>query len=169
MLNCRPLDSSVHGISQAKVLEQVAIPVSRGIFLTQGLNPSLLHWQTDSLSLSHQGSPLISYVDLSVMFSSLQPHGLKPTGLLYPWNSPGKNNGVGSHSLFQGIFPIQGIFPTQGSNPGLPHGRQILYRLSYQGSPPIQNKKFKKKKGRLRRRVQHPTSWPGWWEAGASG
>ena len=28
-----------------------------------------------------------------------------------------------------------GIFPTQGSNPGLPHGRRILYQLSYQGSP----------------------------------
>ena len=49
-----------------------------------------------------------------------------------PWNSPGQNTGVGSHSL------LQGIFPTQGSNPGLPHFRKILYQLSprtlYQGS-----------------------------------
>ena len=30
---------------------------------------------------------------------------------------------------------LQGIFPTQGSKPGLPHCRQILYRLSHQGSP----------------------------------
>ena len=30
---------------------------------------------------------------------------------------------------------LQGIFPNQGSNPGLPHCRQILYQLSYQGSP----------------------------------
>ena len=30
---------------------------------------------------------------------------------------------------------LQGIFPTQGSNPGLLHYRQILYRLSLQGSP----------------------------------
>ena len=29
---------------------------------------------------------------------------------------------------------LQGIFPTQGSNAGLPHGRQILYQLSYKGS-----------------------------------
>ena len=42
------------------------------------------------------------------------------------WNSPGKNTGVGSHSL------LQGIFSTQGSNPGLPHCRQILYHLSHQ-------------------------------------
>ena len=31
----------------------------------------------------------------------------------------------------------RGIFPTQGSNPGLPHGRQILYQLSHKGSPKI--------------------------------
>ena len=29
---------------------------------------------------------------------------------------------------------FQVIFPTQGWNPGLPHCRQILYCLSYQGS-----------------------------------
>ena len=46
-----------------------------------------------------------------------------------PWNSPGQNTGVGSLSL------LQGIFPTQGSNPGLPHGRRILYQLSHKGSP----------------------------------
>ena len=36
------------------------------------------------------------------------------------WDSPGKNTGLGCHSLFQGIFP------TQGPNPGLPHCRQAL-------------------------------------------
>ena len=45
-----------------------------------------------------------------------------------PWNSPGKNTGMGCHAL------LQGIFPTQGSNPGLPHCRWILYLLSHQGS-----------------------------------
>ena len=48
--------------------------------------------------------------------------------LLCPWDSPGKNTGVGSHSL------LQGIFPTQGLNQGLLHSRQILYCLRYQGS-----------------------------------
>ena len=52
------------------------------------------------------------------------------TKLLYPWNSLGKNTGVGCHSLLRGIFPIQ------GSNPGLPPCRQILCHLSYPGSPP---------------------------------
>ena len=44
-------------------------------------------------------------------------------------DSPYKNTGMGCH-----VF-LQGIFPTQESNPGLPHWRQILYRLSHQGSP----------------------------------
>ena len=56
----------------------------------------------------------------SVVFDSLQPHGLYS-----PWNSPGQNTGVGSLSL------LQGTFPTQGSNPGLPHCRQTLYQLSH--------------------------------------
>ena len=42
-----------------------------------------------------------------------------------------KNTGVGSLSLFQGIFP------TQGSNPGLPHCKQVLCQLSHKGSPRI--------------------------------
>ena len=52
----------------------------------------------------------------SVMSYSLRPHGLYS-----PWISPDQNTGVGSRSL------LQGIFATQGSNPGLAHGRQILY------------------------------------------
>ena len=47
----------------------------------------------------------------SVMSNSLQPHGLKPTKLLCPWDSPGKNTGVGCHFLFQGIFLTQGLNP----------------------------------------------------------
>ena len=37
--------------------------------------------------------------------------------ILCPWNSPGKNTEVGSHSL------CQGIFPTLGWNLGLMHYR----------------------------------------------
>ena len=54
-----------------------------------------------------------------------------------PWTvahqapSSGKNTGVSSHSL------LQGIFPTQGSNPGILYCRQILYYLSHQGRPQI--------------------------------
>ena len=49
--------------------------------------------------------------------------------LLCPWDSPGKNTGVGCHSLLQGILPTQGLYS------GLSDCRQILYCLSLQGSP----------------------------------
>ena len=68
-------------------------------------------------------------VSCSIMSDSSRPCGLEPARLLSPWDSPGKNTGVGCHSL------LQGIFPTQGSNPGLLHCRHILYHLSHQGSP----------------------------------
>ena len=58
-------------------------------------------------------------------------NSLRPQGLYSPWNSVGQNTGVGSLSLFQGIFP------TQGLNPGLPHCRQILYQLSHKEGPRI--------------------------------
>ena len=58
---------------------------------------------------------------------SLPPHGLSAIRPLCPWNSPGKNTGVGCHCLFQEIFP------TQGSNLSLLHCREILYHLSQQG------------------------------------
>ena len=115
----------------------------QGISPTQGLNLHLLHWQADSLPLSHLGSPswIISSVDCSVMSDSLQPLGLYPTRLLCPWNFPGKNTGVGCH------FLLQGIFPTQGLNPGLLHCRQMLYHLSHQGSPKGKPVIYEKKSG----------------------
>ena len=39
---CDPMDYIVHGILQARILEWVAFPFSRGSSLTQGLNRSLL-------------------------------------------------------------------------------------------------------------------------------
>ena len=48
---------TIHGILQARILEWVAFPFSRGIFLTQGLNPGLPHCRWILCQLSHQGSP----------------------------------------------------------------------------------------------------------------
>ena len=47
----------------------------------------------------------------SVVSNSLQLHGLQPARLLCPWDSPGKNPGVGCLALLQGIFPIQSSNP----------------------------------------------------------
>ena len=39
-------------------------------------------------------------------------------------------------------FLLQGILLTQESNLGLLHCRQILYQLSYEGSPKVQGKQL---------------------------
>ena len=64
---CIPMDCSlpvsfVLGVSQARILEWIAISSSRGIFLTQGSNShllNLLHRQAGSLLLDHSGKPYI--------------------------------------------------------------------------------------------------------------
>ena len=62
---CNPMDgsppgSSLHGISQARILEWVAMPSSGGIFLTRGLNcvSYIDRWIVSPLS--YLGSPSIS-------------------------------------------------------------------------------------------------------------
>ena len=67
---CDPMDNSLPGSSVQGILPGKNIGVGchallQGIFLTQGLNlspPCLLHWQGDSLPLSHQESPKYSTV-----------------------------------------------------------------------------------------------------------
>ena len=71
----------------------------------------------------------VIHVSHSVVFNSLRPQGLYPSGLLCPWNSPGKNTGVNCHSL------LQGILLTQESKSGFLNCSQILYHLNRQGSP----------------------------------
>ena len=96
-----------------------------------GYNTSLL-WDDDDWNVlfSRVGNLLclkglkissVSHVSHSVMFDSSQPHGQWPSRLLCPWNSPGKNTGVGCHSLLQGIVPTL----------GLPQCRWILYHVSH--------------------------------------
>ena len=59
--DCSLPGSSVRGISQARILEWVAkglpgFSLLQGIVPTRGSNLHLIHWQVDSLPLSHQGS-----------------------------------------------------------------------------------------------------------------
>ena len=91
---CDPMDSSlpgssVHGIFQATILEQVVIFLLQQIFPTQGSNLQhlhLLHWQADSLPLSHKGSPH-TILDLSQKAEKWKQYKLCPktyyAGLLF--------------------------------------------------------------------------------------
>ena len=91
-----PMDSTIHGILQVKILEKVAFPFL-GDLPNSGIEHRSPALQGDSLPSEPQGKP--------------------------------KNTGVGSLPL------LQWIFLTQESNQGLLHCRQILYQLSYEGSP----------------------------------
>ena len=63
-------------VLQARILELVAISFSSGLFLIQGLNPCLLHWQVDSLPVNHLGSPSQLSVEdhFNVCLSGLSGH-----------------------------------------------------------------------------------------------
>ena len=74
---CHPIDgspssSSVPGILQAGILEWVASSFSNTCMHAKSLQSRL---------------------------TLCDPHGQQPTRLLCPWNSPGKNTGVGCHFL----------------------------------------------------------------------
>ena len=111
-----------------------------GIFPDQGSNPCRLHWQVDSLPLSHQGSPdsltlnvCLSETNQSVQFScsvvsnSLWPHEPQharppcpsPTPGLHPnpcplcrWCHPTISSSVVPFSSCPQSFPASGSFQT---------------------------------------------------------
>ena len=104
MSDCDPMDyspagSSVRGIFQARILEWVAMPSSR--------RSSQPRDQTRVSSVSCIGRRVLYHQHH--LSDSSRPHGLQPTRLLRPWDSPGKNTGMGSHALLQGIFLMQGL------------------------------------------------------------
>ena len=119
-----PPGSSVHGISQPRILEWVAISFSRG--------PALLRDQihvscTAGGFFTAESSVLCLVTQSCPTFCN--PMDCRQSGSSVCGASPDNNTGVGCHAF------LQGIFPTQGPNPGLPHYRQILSHLSHQGSP----------------------------------
>ena len=66
------------------------------------------------------------------MSDSVQPSGLQPVRVLGPWDSPGKNTGVGSHSL-----------PGDPSNPGIEPRSPALQADSLLSEPPRKPEAYK--------------------------
>ena len=93
---CDPLDYTGNGILQARILEWVAFPFSRG------------------------SSQPRDWTQVSCIAG----------GFFTSWATrEAQDTGTGSLSL------LQGIFLTQESNWDLLHCRQIIYQLSYEGTP----------------------------------
>ena len=141
---CDPMDCTVHGILQARILERVAFPfssrssqprdrtqVSRvaGIFFTIWATKEVQVKWSGSLSLiqgtflnqgTNWGILHCRWILYQLSYQSQSESRSVVSDSLWPhrpyssWNSPGQNTGVDSLSL------LQQIFPTQGSNPGLP-------------------------------------------------
>ena len=125
--------STVHGILQARVLEWVAMPSSRGSSQPRDRTcvSCLPHWQVGSLPLAPPGKSLYPLDRQGIPYMSFFIAGLlRSLNIIVTLHKKCLlNSEVGCYAL------LQGIFPTQGLNPGLSHCRQILYHLSHQGSP----------------------------------
>ena len=120
-MDSSPSGSSVPGILQARILEWVAISLSNACMHAKSLQSCPTLW--DPMDSSPPGSSVHRIVQarilewVAICFSNacmhakslqscltVRPNGQQPTRLLCPWNSPGKNTAVGSHSLLQRVF-----------------------------------------------------------------
>ena len=96
---CDPMDYTVHGILQARILEWVAVPFSRGP--SQGSNPVLPHYRQILYHLRDQGSPMHQVsvthwswvlVVVGLIFRRRRWH---PTPVRLPGKSHGRRSLVG--------------------------------------------------------------------------
>ena len=92
-------DASVHGIPQAKMMERVAISISRGSLQPRDGN------SVSNRKKRRKNSPIELFAAAAAKSlqscPTLRSHRRQPTRLSRPWDSPGKNTGVGCHFLLQ--------------------------------------------------------------------
>ena len=102
--------------SEASERRAMITPALREALTKQGESPQelLQYYAVECSECMHTKS-------LQSCLTLCDPMDCGPLGSC-PWDSSGKNTGVGCH------FLLQGIFPPQGSNPQLLHCRRILYR-----------------------------------------
>ena len=93
------------------------IKIVSNVALTNGFEPSILCVCVCTHACAQSCLTLCDPMDCS------PPH-------FCPWGFPGKNTGVGSH------FLLQGIFPEQGSYLRLLHWQVDPFPKNHQGSPP---------------------------------
>ena len=108
-MDCSPPGSSAHGFSRQEYWSGLPCPLP-GHLPDPGMERTSPALQVEFFTTEPPGKVKVKLLSRVRIFARL----------LHPWDSPGKNTGVGCH------FLLQAIFPTQGSNPGLPHCRQTL-------------------------------------------
>ena len=156
---CSPPDSSVHGISQARILEWAAVSFS-GIFPSQGLNPPPcitgrfltteppgkphLTCMVDIILLAQFTKSFANFIGTNCILTllpklirkwkkalSLSHAGLFVTPRMVAHQAP-LSLGLSRQAYWSGLpFLSPGDLPNSGSNPGLLHCGKILYLLSH--------------------------------------
>ena len=157
-----PPGSSVHGILQARILQWIAIFVSRGIsrdwtwvsciagrfFTTEPQGKSLKFiWKWKVLSrLLTLCDPMddtvheilqartLEWVAFPFSRGSSQPRDQTQVSALQADSLPAEPPGETKNTGVGRLSLLQQIFLTQEPNRGLLHCRRILYQLNYQGS-----------------------------------
>ena len=74
-MDCSPPGSSIHGIFQARILEWVAMPFSRGSPWPRDWTPHLLHlllWQADTLPTAPLGKPIRCMKSMLCMYTLMK-------------------------------------------------------------------------------------------------
>ena len=118
-----------------------ALPRSTSLFHAFGLLFTLYrmansysYYQTPLKVIVFANPSIPLWACVLIRFSCVWLSAIQRVRLLYPWDSPGKNPGVGHHAL------LQGIFLTQGSNPHLLcllHWQVSYLPLASHGKPSI--------------------------------
>ena len=107
-IDCIPRGSYVHGMLQARILEGSVISYSRGSSRTtdqthvSSTGRRILHHRATWVAPIYNACSVLS---LSIIADSCNPMDWSPPGSSVHRDSLGKNTGVGSLSLLEGIFP----------------------------------------------------------------
>ena len=133
---CDPMDCIVHGIFQARILEWVTFPFSRGSSRPRN-QTQVFHIAGGFFTAEPQGKPKNTRVgSLSLLQGNLPNLGIEPRSpALQAESLPAEPQGNPKNTEVGSLSRLHGIFPTQESNRGLLHCRWMLYQLSCQGSP----------------------------------
>ena len=74
LMDCSLPDSSVHRLLQARILEWVAFPFSRGSSWSRDQTLGLLHCRQILYCLNHQGSPSTLGINIYLNFLQIEPY-----------------------------------------------------------------------------------------------
>ena len=113
-MDCSPPSSSVHGILQARILEWVVIPFSRGSSQPRDRTQvSSIAGRFFTIWATREAQSLLT----CMLSCSVQPYGLQPAKLLCPWDFPGRKYWSGLPFPPPADLPDPGIKPTSPVSP----------------------------------------------------